>query len=123
MMKMMNKKKKIAAIIASVMCFIALSVPVLAYDQYYPYAIGPSESKQIAYFVPGASTIYFNSRPTNGGDLTVTLSGAASGSATFPYYTSRSDWKVTGVNASNSLTVKGSAGSKGSSGSLHSWSK
>lgn len=120
-MKRMNKK--IAAAIASVMCFMALSMPVLAYDQYYSYAIGPSESKQIASFVPGASTIYFNSRPVNGGDLTVSLSGAASGSAIFPYYTSRSDWKVTGVNASRTLIVKGSAGSKGSSGSLHSWSK
>lgn len=122
-MKMMNKKKKIAAIAASVMCFMALSMPVLAYNEYYSYAIGPNESKQITSFVPGASTIYFNTRPVNGGDLTVTLSGAASGSAGFPYYTSRSDWKVTGVSASKTLIVKGSAGSKGSSGSLHSWSK
>lgn len=122
-MKMKNRKKKAVAAIAGVLCFIALSMPVLAFNQYYSYAIGPGDSKQIASFVPGATTIYLNTRPSAGGDLTVTLSGAASGSAVFPYYTSRSDWKVTGVNASKSLVIRGSAGGSGSSGSLHVWSK
>lgn len=121
-MKTKNRRKKAVAAIACVLCFIALSMPVLAFNETYSYAIGPNETKQIASFVPGATIIYLNSRPTAGGDMTVILSGAASGSSTFPYHTSRSDWKVTGVNASATLRIQGKAGSSGTSGSLHVWS-
>lgn len=118
---MRTNKIKIAVI--GLLCCMAIGMSVMAFDQSYPYAIGPKETKTITSFVPGTSTIYLNTRPVAGGDVTISLSGAVTDSNIFPYYTSRADWKVTGVNASSTLTIKGKAGSKGASGSLHVWSK
>ena len=59
---------------------MAIGMSVMAFDKSYSYVIGPDETKTIASFVHGASTIYLNTRPTAGGDVTISLSGAVTGS-------------------------------------------
>lgn len=116
----MTRGKFAALVVASCM---AVAVPVLAFDSTYPYNIAGTNSVTISQFAPKASTIYFNSRPASGGDLHVTLSGAASGGATFPYYTSRTPWKVSVASPQSILNVQGEGtSSRGTAGLLHIWS-
>lgn len=120
----MNKikltKGKIAALVA-VGC-MAVSLPVQAFNEYYGYAFGPNENKPITNFVPGASKIYLNTRPSSGGQVEIILSGAANGSHTFPYQVSVDDWAVNVGNPGTKLYISGKAGELGSAGSLHVWS-
>jgi hypothetical protein len=99
-----------------------MAVTAYAFDEDYDYAVGPNSTQSITSFVTGVSTIYLNTRPNSGGSITIKLSGAKTGSSTFPYQTNRPDWEVTGVNPSTTLTVKGTAGNGGSAGTLHIWS-
>lgn len=117
------KKKVLSLVIAGATGCMFLAVAASAFSRTDSYAIGPNSTKKIAAFVTGESTIYLDTQPSAGGNVTITLSGAKSASADFPYYTSRSPWKVTGVVPSSTLTIEGKAGSSGTAGNLYTYSK
>lgn len=121
-MKRFKLSKKGLAAVAAASC-LAVSIPVMAFDSTYPYDIPSDTQTEIVRLIPGANTIYLNSRPTGGGNLHVTLSGAASGSHMFSYNVSTSPWEVSVSSPDAYLIVYGS-GSPGMStrGSLHIWS-
>ena len=114
-------KKKILCFGLIVVC-CATAISVKALDKKSSYLIGAGENKQIMRIVTGASTIYLNTRPTNGGDLTIILKGAKSASAIFPRYTSRSEWEVGGVDKTSDLIINGKA-PNGATGTLHVFDK
>lgn len=116
-----GKMNKIKISIAGVLCCLAIAMPVMAFSISDSYAIGPNETKRIGSHTTGTTTIYLNTRPSSGGDVRITLSGGASGSTTFPYYTSRDPWKVTNVNATRNVIMDGSATSSGTAGVLTMW--
>lgn len=115
-------KKILAVAMAGAILAGTAGTAMAAYNRYDPYAISPNATKRITHYVPGESTIYIQTRPDAGGDLRVTLSGAKSASAIFPYYTTRNAWKVTGVKKNATLYIDGTATSGGTSGRLRSWS-
>ena len=119
MRKIMKRKIAVAAI-AAVSC-ISIAGSALAFNNNYSYAIGPSDTKKIAEFTPGESTLYLNTRPTSGGGVTISLNDKTK-SFTFPAAVSVPDWKVS-VEPSVNLKVKGTAPSTGVAGILHIWSK
>lgn len=121
-MKKKTKWKITAAAIAMAGC-ISAAGNAMAFNQSYSYAIGPNDKEMIAYFVPGSSKIYLNTRPQNGGGLKVILSGAASASLSFPQAVAIPDCEVPVPRPSSYLTVTGEAQSTGVSGSLRIWSK
>lgn len=119
-MKKMKKKTKwkmIAAAIATA-GFISTAGNALAFYENYHYSLGPNDEEMITHFVPGSRKIYLNTRPQNGGSLKVTLSGAASGSFTFPQAVAVPDWEVSVPYPDSYLTVTGKAPSTGVSGYL-----
>lgn len=116
-----RKMDKIKFMIAGVVCCLAIAMPVMAFSVSDPYAIGPNETKNIGNHVTGTTTIYINTRPSSGGDVKITLSGGASGSATFPYRTSRDPWKVTNVDKYSNVVINGTATSNGTAGVLTMW--
>lgn len=114
--KMETSKIKIAVVLG-LLCSMVMGMSAMAFDLYYPYNIPAGQTKTIGQFVPNASTIYINIHPS-AGDVTIYLSGAANGSATFSHDTSRPDWVVTLNNPSATLTIRMKAGPNGSSGTL-----
>lgn len=115
-------KKRAIVVVAVILCFVC-NMTAMAFSRADDYAIGPNETEMIASYVPGTSVVRLNTRPKSGGDLTVTLGGAVSASASFPYHTSRNDWVVRGVDKSSTLYINGSATSSGCAGTLRSWSE
>ena len=115
-------KKRTIVVVAVILCFVC-NMTAMAFSRADDYAIGPNETEMIASYVPGTSVVRFNTRPRSGGEMTVTLKGAVNASASFPYYTSRTDWVVRGVDKSSTLYINGTATSSGSAGTLRSWSE
>ena len=119
---MLKMKRRTIAIVAVILCFVS-NMTVMAFSRADDYAIGPNETEMIASYVPGTSVVRLNTRPRSGGELIVTLGGAVNASARFPYYTSRTDWVVRGVDKSSTLYINGTATSSGTAGTLRSWSE
>lgn len=109
----MKKSKLKIAVVIGLLCCMVFGMSVMAFNLNYPYSLGPNETKQIASFVPGASTIYINTRPNAGGNVTIYVGNASS---TFPYNASRQPWVVTGLNPDARIRIKAGAGPSGASG-------
>lgn len=121
-MKTKKKLNKVTVAVLAILCFVVFSISAEAFDKTPKYTIGPNETRRIDRFVPAANKIYLNTRPGAGGDVTVTLSGAATGSHLFPTQVSVPDWEVNVSDPSAVLYIDGTAGGSGSSGTLHVWS-
>ncbi len=119
MKKFKLTKGKLAALVAAGCMVVAL--PVMAFNDRYNYAMDGYDSEYIAGVWPTKSVVYLNTRPASGGDVQIILDGAAKASATFPYRTSRADWKVT-VTSGQQLDIWGhSLSSSTTYGVLHVW--
>lgn len=106
MKKMKLTKGKLAALIA-VGCMV-IALPAMAFYKTYPYAMDGYDTEIITALTPTATPVYFNTRPSSGGDVEIILEGASDKRATFPYRTSRDDWEVL-VTPNTQLSIYGHA--------------
>lgn len=120
-MKTKKKLNKVTVAVLAVLCCVVFSISAKAFDAYEDYAIGPNGKYDFKSFVTGTNKIYLYTRPSEGGSITITLGGAASGSHGFPTQVIIPKWEVK-TNPSKTLYIKGTAGESGCSGSLHKWS-